>query len=144
MHPAFISGSGSLGASAAIPLVLVTAKGLGEWMKSQDARTRVLVDAAGFRGDAGKTLLLHGAGGAVERVLVGIGEGTDGFVLASVSFLMALHKTTAVLQRRSPPQDGRLFIRMIDRRAGQFTSTSITCTRALASPWAWAPALALE
>lgn len=85
MHPAFISGSGSLGSSAAIPLVLVTAKGLGEWMKSQDARTRVLVDAVGFRGEAGKTLLLHGAGGAVERVLVGIGEGTDGFVLASVS-----------------------------------------------------------
>lgn len=79
MHPAFVSGS-----SSAIPLVLVTAKGLGEWTKGQDARTKVMVDAAAFRGDAGKVLLVHGAGGEVERVLVGLGEGTDGFAMASV------------------------------------------------------------
>ncbi len=79
MHPAFVSGSGSV-----VPLVLVTARGLGEWTKAQDARTKTLVDAVGFKGEAGKTLLLHGAGGDVERVLVGLGEGTDGFALASV------------------------------------------------------------
>ena len=79
MHPAFISAS-----SSAIPLVLVTAAGLGEWTKSQDARTKTLVDAAGFRCETGKTLLLHGAGGELEQVLVGLGEGTDGFALASV------------------------------------------------------------
>lgn len=79
MHPAFVSGS-----SSAIPLVLVTAKGLGEWSASQDARTKAVVDAAAFRGDAGKVLLLHGADGAIERVLVGLGEGSDGFALASV------------------------------------------------------------
>ena len=79
MHPAFVSGS-----SSAIPLVLVAAKELGEWSASQDARTKAVVDAAGFRGDAGKVLLLHGADGAIERVLVGLGEGTDGFALASV------------------------------------------------------------
>ncbi|RYZ00327.1 MAG: leucyl aminopeptidase family protein, partial [Alphaproteobacteria bacterium] len=80
MHPAFVSSS-----SSAIPLVLVSAKGLGEWSASRDARTKAVVEAAGFRGDAGKVLLLHGADGAIERVLVGLGEGADGFALASVS-----------------------------------------------------------
>lgn len=79
MHPAFVSRSAS-----AVPLQLVTAKGLGAWTKTQPARIKVLVDAAGFRGDAGKTLLVHGAGGELESVLVGLGEGTDGFVLASL------------------------------------------------------------
>lgn len=79
MHPAFVSRSAS-----AIPLQLVTAKGLGPWTKGQDARVKVLVDAAGFRGDAGKTLLVANKDGAIELVLVGIGEGTDGFVLASL------------------------------------------------------------
>ena len=79
MHSAFISRSAS-----AVPLQLVTAKGLGPWTKTQSARIKVLVDAAGFRGDTGKTLLLHGAGGELESVLVGLGEGTDGFALASL------------------------------------------------------------
>ena len=79
MHSAFISRSAS-----AVPLQLVTAKGLGPWTKTQPARIKVLVDAAGFRGDAGKTLLVANKDGAIELVLVGIGEGTDGFVLASL------------------------------------------------------------
>lgn len=79
MHPAFVSRS-----AAAIPLQLVTAKGLGPWTKAQPARIKVMVDAAGFRGDVGKALLVHGAGGELESVLVGLGEGTDGFALASL------------------------------------------------------------
>ena len=79
MHPAFVSRSAS-----AVPLQLVTAKGLGPWTKTQPARIKVLVDAAGFRGDQGKTLLLHSADGELESVLVGLGEGTDSFVLASL------------------------------------------------------------
>ena len=79
MHPAFVSRSAS-----AVPLQLVTAKGLGPWTKAQPARIKVLVDAAGFRGDTGKALLVHGAGGDLESVLVGLGEGTDGFALASL------------------------------------------------------------
>ena len=84
MHPAFVSRS-----AAAIPLQLVTAKGLGPWTKAQPARIKVMVDAAGFRGDLGKALLVHGAGGELESVLVGLGEGADGFALASLpgSFL---------------------------------------------------------
>jgi leucyl aminopeptidase len=79
MHSAFLFRS-----SSAVPLELVTAKGLGSWTKAQDDRIKVLVDAAGFRADAGKTLLVQAAGGAIEKVLVGLGEGTDGFVLAGL------------------------------------------------------------
>jgi leucyl aminopeptidase len=79
MHAAFVSRSAS-----AVPLQLVTAKGLGPWTKGQPARIKVLVDAAGFRADAGKALLVHNDEGALESVLVGLGEGTDGFVLAGV------------------------------------------------------------
>lgn len=79
MHPAFHAHP-----EAAIPLVLVTAKGLGPWTKGQPDRVKRLVDAAAFRGDAGKTLLMHGDDGALVSVLVGLGEGTDGFVLASL------------------------------------------------------------
>ena len=79
MHAAFVARSAS-----AVPLHLVTAKGLGPWTKTQPARIKVMVDAAGFRGDTGKALLVHGAGGELESVLVGLGEGTDGFALASL------------------------------------------------------------
>ncbi|MEQ1610145.1 MAG: leucyl aminopeptidase family protein [Hyphomonadaceae bacterium] len=79
MHDAFLPRS-----SSAAPLQLLTAAGLGPWTKSQAAPIRVLVDAAGFRGDAGRTLLIHGAGGEIESVLVGLGEGNDSFVLASL------------------------------------------------------------
>ena len=79
MHPAFVSRSAS-----AIPLQLVTARGLGPWTKGQDARVKVLVDAAGFRGDAGKALLIPNRDGAIETALVGLGEGADGFALASL------------------------------------------------------------
>ena len=79
MHAAFVARSAS-----AVPLHLMTAKGLGPWTKTQPARIKVMVDAAGFRGDMGKALLIHGAGGELESVLVGLGEGTDGFALASL------------------------------------------------------------
>ncbi len=79
MHAAFVARSAS-----AVPLHLMTAKGLGPWTKTQPARIKVMVDAAGFRGDTGKALLVHGAGGELESVLVGLGEGTDGFALASL------------------------------------------------------------
>lgn len=80
MHPAFHTHP-----DAGTPLVLVTAKGLGPWTKAQPDRVKRLVDTAEFRGDAGKVLLVHSADGELESVLAGLGEGTDGFVLASVS-----------------------------------------------------------
>jgi leucyl aminopeptidase len=79
MHPAFLTRS-----SSAIPLKLVTSKGLGPWTKTQDAKVKVLVDAVGFRADAGKTLLIPNGVGTIETILVGLGEGRDAFVLAGL------------------------------------------------------------
>jgi leucyl aminopeptidase len=79
MHAAFVSRSAS-----AVPLQLVTAKGLGPGTKGQPGRVKSLVDAAAFRADAGKVLLIPSAAGEIEAVLVGLGEGLDGFVLASL------------------------------------------------------------
>lgn len=79
MHPAFHSHP-----ETAIPLMLATTKGLGPWTKDQPDRVKRLVDAAGFRAEAGRTLLLHDPDGGLERVLVGLGEGSDGFVLANL------------------------------------------------------------
>jgi leucyl aminopeptidase len=79
MHHAFLAKSAS-----AIPLELVTSKGVGPWTKAQADRIRMLVDATAFRGDAGKTLLVPGADGSIEKVLVGVGDASDGFVLANL------------------------------------------------------------
>ncbi len=79
MHPAFLSHS-----TSAIPLDLVTAKGLGPWIKSQDDRMKALVDAVGFRAEAGKVLVAPARDGVVERVVAGVGDGVDGYVLAGV------------------------------------------------------------
>lgn len=79
MHAAFLSRS-----SSAIPLELVTAGSLGPWTKTQDNRVKVLVDATAFRADSGKTLVIPNAEGAIEKVIVGLGDVPDGFVLASL------------------------------------------------------------
>ncbi|OYW43003.1 MAG: leucyl aminopeptidase [Rhodobacterales bacterium 12-64-8] len=79
MHPIFLSPS-----SAAIPLVLLTAKGLGPWTKDQPDNVKTLVDATGFKAETGKVLLVHGADGTIAQALAGLGEGKDGFALASV------------------------------------------------------------
>lgn len=77
MHKAFVSRSPS-----SVPLHLVTVRGMGQWVEKQDRRIRALVHAAGFRGDAGKFLLLPDHEGETQGVLAGLGEGTDGFALA--------------------------------------------------------------
>ena len=52
MHPAFHAHP-----DTAVPLVLLTAKGLGPWTREQPDRVKRLVDAAGFRGDLGLSLI---------------------------------------------------------------------------------------
>ncbi len=79
MHAAFLSSS-----SSAIPLVLLAAKALGPWTKEQPDNVKALVDAAGFKADAGKALLVHAADGSIAQVLAGLGEGKDSFALASL------------------------------------------------------------
>src|ERR1043165_78662 len=79
MHPAFLARS-----SSAIPLELVTGKGLGPWTRDQSDRIKTLVDATAFRADAGKTLIIPDAQGGIEKVIAGAGEATDGYVLANL------------------------------------------------------------
>ena len=79
MHAAFAART-----AAAIPLELVTSAGVGPWTKTQDKKVKVLVDATAFRGDTGKVLVIPNAEGAIEKVVAGIGDGTDGFALASL------------------------------------------------------------
>lgn len=79
MHPAFHAHS-----DTATPLVLVTWEGVGPWTKTQPDRVKRLVDTAGFRGDMGKVLLIHSAEGELETVLAGLGEGVDGYAMASL------------------------------------------------------------
>jgi leucyl aminopeptidase len=79
MHPAFLAKS-----SSAIPLELVTAKGLGPWTKEQTDRIKTLVDATAFRADAGKTLAIPNAEGGIEKVIVGVGDASDNYVLANL------------------------------------------------------------
>jgi leucyl aminopeptidase len=79
MHPSFLSRS-----QFAIPLEPVTAEGLGSWTKAQDDRVKMLVDAMEFRAEAGKTLVVTGPQGTIERVVVGLGDGKDGFVFAGL------------------------------------------------------------
>ncbi len=79
MHSTFLRA-----AASAIPMDLVTAKDVGSWSKQQPDRVRLLADAIGFRGDAGKVCVIPNAEGEIERVAVGVGDGVDGFVLAGV------------------------------------------------------------
>jgi leucyl aminopeptidase len=79
MHSALLVRSAS-----AVPMELVTAGGLAVWATRQETRTKVLTDAMAFRAEAGRTLVVPGADGAIEKVVVGAGETADGFVLASL------------------------------------------------------------
>ncbi len=79
MHPAFAPRSAS-----AIPLDLVPAGEAEGWLKAQDGRVQALKKAMSFKGEAGKVLIVPDAAGGLSRVLVGVGEGRDGFVTASL------------------------------------------------------------
>jgi leucyl aminopeptidase len=77
MHPVFLAKSAS-----ATPIELVSTAGFKDWLKGQDARMKTLAAAVGFKGDSGKLVLVPDAEGEIDRVLLGIGEGRDGFILA--------------------------------------------------------------
>jgi leucyl aminopeptidase len=79
MHSAFAGK-----ANGATPLHLTTANGLADWLGGQDKRVKAIASAAGFKAEAGKALLVANADGALERVIAGAGDGTDGFVLAAL------------------------------------------------------------
>lgn len=60
-------------ADAPIAVHLVDAEGLQSWIDQQPARLQTWVRGSGFKPALGKVLLIPGASGAVEEVLVGYG-----------------------------------------------------------------------
>ncbi|MEC7961954.1 MAG: leucyl aminopeptidase family protein [Pseudomonadota bacterium] len=60
-------------ADAPIAVHLVDAEGLQSWIDQQPARLQTWVRGSGFQPALGKVLLIPGASGAVEEVLVGYG-----------------------------------------------------------------------
>jgi leucyl aminopeptidase len=58
----------------AVPITPVTKDGLPAWLETAPAATQAWVRAVGFTGEAGKTALLPGEGGGLQRVLVGVKE----------------------------------------------------------------------
>ena len=77
MHPALLTKSAS-----ATPIELVSAAAFKDWLKGQAARVQTLAAAVGFKGEAGKLVLVPDAEGKIGQVLLGTGEGRDGFILA--------------------------------------------------------------
>jgi leucyl aminopeptidase len=80
MHSAFLMRS-----SAATPITLVGPAGLSAWLKDEEPGARTLAGAVGFRGEAGRALLIPDADGRVGRIAAGIGDGRDGLVLAQLA-----------------------------------------------------------
>lgn len=68
-------------AEGATPIHLVPKGALPESLGPAHVK---YAEAARFKGAAGATLLLPGAGGGVERVLLGLGSGEDPFVVAAL------------------------------------------------------------
>ncbi|MFN4282554.1 MAG: leucyl aminopeptidase family protein [Alphaproteobacteria bacterium] len=58
----------------AIPITPVFADGLKSWLAKQPARLKAWVKAGGFDAAAGSVSLVTGQGGALERVLLGLGK----------------------------------------------------------------------
>ncbi|MBI1359792.1 MAG: leucyl aminopeptidase family protein [Alphaproteobacteria bacterium] len=77
MHPVFLAKSPS-----ATAISLVGASDFDAWLKAQDARTGKMAEATGFRGEAGKLMLVADAEGGIGRVVLGLGDGADSFILA--------------------------------------------------------------
>lgn len=78
MHSAFVAKA----SAGTTPLELVSAAGLAAWQKKQDVRSARIAEATGFKGEAGKILTVTGDDGGIAKIVLGIGEGRDGFVLA--------------------------------------------------------------
>jgi leucyl aminopeptidase len=79
MHPAFAAK-----AASAVPLHLVAASALKDWLGGQDKRVKAVANAAGFKAEAGKVLLVSDADGRPERILAGAGEASDALMMAAL------------------------------------------------------------
>lgn len=71
--------------AAAVPVVALTADGLGAALDRLDAAGRRWVEATGFRAEPGTLVVVPGADGAPACVLAGISDAADPMALAHVA-----------------------------------------------------------
>ncbi len=69
--------------AAAIPLDLVTSAAAEAWMARQEPQVQALAKATGFRGEAGKVLVVPGQDGSVAKAAGGLGSG-EGLAAAAL------------------------------------------------------------
>lgn len=67
---------------AAIPVSLVTTKGLEDWLSANEGPLARLVKSAGFGAKAGEVVLAPDPDGAIARVVAGAGSAADPFCVA--------------------------------------------------------------
>jgi leucyl aminopeptidase len=65
-------------ADGAVPVVALTKTEFPTWLESAPERERNWLTSIGFTADAGKHALVPGEAGSLARVLVGLGNGSDG------------------------------------------------------------------
>ncbi|WP_224824097.1 M17 family metallopeptidase [Cognatishimia sp. MH4019] len=63
--------------TGSLPIHLLTPDSVGDWAEAATARARNWIDAQGFAGRFGKTLMLPDENGAPEAVLLGLGTAQD-------------------------------------------------------------------
>jgi len=81
--------------TAATPIWPVQAGGVAAWCASHAGAAAAWVETAGFKGEAGRVLLLPDGSGSLSGVLLGLGDGSDSFA-------------TGALPTTLPVQDYRL------------------------------------
>jgi leucyl aminopeptidase len=80
MHPSLLTRS-----SAATPIDLLAQANLGAWLEREPPAVRQLVATLGFRGEAGRVVIIPDEAGRMARVLAGAGDARDGLILAGAS-----------------------------------------------------------
>lgn len=73
---------------AATPIWLVRTSELKSWCAEHAGASAAWVETSGFKGDAGKVLLLPDGSGDLSGVLLGIGDGSDPFVTGALAAVL--------------------------------------------------------
>lgn len=74
-----------LAAQNAIPLALLSPSALPAWTSEQPKRLANWVEAAGFKAESGRLLLLPSDGGAIAGAILGLGSDEDALALATAA-----------------------------------------------------------
>jgi leucyl aminopeptidase len=83
-----------------IPITPVNGDTLKDWLKKQDKATQAWVAASGFSGAAGSMLALPGKGGAVGRVLYGVGDDNSLYAYADLPAKLPANKAGYYIDKK--------------------------------------------